>query len=1679
MEPPEDQHSMRVAAGFCLPSQEYKTPPQLSFKLKEAGDVPKSTETWRDDHLPIDILLIAVGSCEFLSCFSLLDKPFKSYKKEIGYVYFGGMGDASDLQKLKIALMTCATGAASPGGSLTAVLNAVRVLRPKAVFLVGTCLSLGVEKVRMGDVVISSKLTAEGLRTPVSPLLCRLIQDAPYGWVAPLENPDELKVTVHCNGDILSQTHRENCRCDDICEQYPGAVAIEREGIGLYAGAYDANIEWVIVKGVASYFHQSQPSTSDWMSFASTMAASVVEKILNDPRVFLEWPHYNQDMLFSKEEKGKVPAGIKGTVKQAQGAAVWSLVRNPSQGITGGVQIQCTFQKLNGLEVGIGVGAVLRRYISVKDFVEAFKDKVLPAAFTLDIISEGSVYFTVRAETGLALKELYKRYCTYRLQRDLQELLVTDDITQLADGEVKVRVYIDKREFREVVDDLTNVDQEEPEPQPRQATSSVDPLLPRDATDINTPGHARKATVWSFARAVCQRMRGGVPIYCDFQNLIGLVVRVGIGVILYEYSIVGDFVEAFKDNVLPAALRLVRMSEGSVCFMVQAETSVALKELYERYSTDRLQRDLQKFLVTDEIRQLADGEVKLSVYIDEKEFKEALDDLRNVDEGEEVSDLREHHESHSLDDEISDLKEKRPPQESHILVEEVSDLREHQESHSLDDKISDLKEKRPPQESHTLVGSSDKDQTLLKERKTYSDQHKADEISDLKEKRPHQESHTSIANPERFVQYIKRNYKSAVLCPFPWCEDELQFKLADIFTRLQIVSKTRERSKLTGNVNMTDVFRPHAECENPRVVLVEGNPAMGKTTYCRKLAHDWSLSRIPSDSCFPKVEMLLLLKCRDINEEIANIQDAIDDQLLPVDVERSEKENFFSFIRNYQSRILLVLDGLDEVKNEDLLLPLIQGKVLSDIYLLLTARPEMGAKVRRYCDSLLQIVGYSEDDVISYIEQYFRNHSDPSLAKKLKDELAVNHELKELTSSPMNTALLCLLCEETNGIFPTKQTELYERLVSCAIRRYFAKRGVDLGEDDPSERCREQVNQLGKMAFEALLKNRLYFSEEEMRSENVLQLCFVTREPSRSKIKPSECYAFTHKTFQEYFAALYLANQVLTDSKGSEALLLNLSPMDNWQVWKFLFLLVAKKDGERAVFLVSCLGAVVSRHVIPEPKNDITEMSRFKTPLEIFSFSDDFDVRSELSATYLIIVHNVLDVIHELEDFHGVLNDCQRKMTVKLADCIPADEFELHSPTPRQLLFFLEYLRGSCTMRKLQLFEDGESSSQSLNIKALARALHTNCVLTHLYLYFSLHGDEIAVVLSDFLESNTTLTHLFLSLGDLIDPSGWSALARALTKNSTLKCLRLEFNSIMDSEALAFADALETNTTLTQLGLCVYSSSDLGIEAICKALQSNHVITHLSLSGSTIGDSGAEGLAGELQSPATQLSYVNLAHCEITSLGAEALAGALKTNRSLTYLSLEDSDISCSATALAEAIRLNRTLTHLNLSENDISDLGTEVICKALQSNHVMTHLILHGNTIGNSGAVALAEALKSPATQLSYLDLQRCHITTFGVEILAGALQTNRSLTHLNLAGLSISSSATALAEALQLNRTLTHLDLRHNQISDTEAIQLAQTLLDKNNTLAHLGLFDNNINAEGKAKLELVSEKRCFIRF
>ncbi|XP_044166110.1 uncharacterized protein LOC114967473 [Acropora millepora] len=282
--------------GERLSSYPEDKPPQLRVTLKKTSDIQViSKDLNQIYHLPIDILLVTVEDCEFLSCLPFLDIHFKSYISENGFVYFGRMGGYSCDENLKVGLMCCSKGSTIPGGPLPMIQTAMRTLQPKAVVSVGVCSSLVPEKVKMGDVVIPSKLiSAEGsFHVPVSPRFNGLVQDAPYGWVAPLKNQGELELKVHRDGDVLSQSLKGKSRCD-ILKQYPGAVASETECKDVYSACYLANTEWVVVKGVASYFHQSESATSEWMSFASTMAASVVARMLNDPRVFLQWPHCSQ-----------------------------------------------------------------------------------------------------------------------------------------------------------------------------------------------------------------------------------------------------------------------------------------------------------------------------------------------------------------------------------------------------------------------------------------------------------------------------------------------------------------------------------------------------------------------------------------------------------------------------------------------------------------------------------------------------------------------------------------------------------------------------------------------------------------------------------------------------------------------------------------------------------------------------------------------------------------------------------------------------------------------------------------------------------------------------------------------------------------------------------------------------------------------------------------------------------------------------------------------------------------------------------------------------------------------------------------------------------------------------------------------------------------------------------------
>ena len=215
-------------------------------------DLPAKSNLLDDCQIQVDILLLTVmkedtcEDCEFLSCLAHLNPGFcKVYHPDLGYVYLGDMGE-NDL-KLNVAVMKCCEGSSS---TVVVVINAVKVLKPKAVFCVGSCSGLNVTKVNLGDVVVLKKLVTyafskvtengieeQGVKVPLKPHLSRLILSAGEGWKPPLKDATALEVKIH-RGTFLSgpKDINNHKRCNALIERFPEAVAIEREAEGKFLG---------------------------------------------------------------------------------------------------------------------------------------------------------------------------------------------------------------------------------------------------------------------------------------------------------------------------------------------------------------------------------------------------------------------------------------------------------------------------------------------------------------------------------------------------------------------------------------------------------------------------------------------------------------------------------------------------------------------------------------------------------------------------------------------------------------------------------------------------------------------------------------------------------------------------------------------------------------------------------------------------------------------------------------------------------------------------------------------------------------------------------------------------------------------------------------------------------------------------------------------------------------------------------------------------------------------------------------------------------------------------------------------------------------------------------------------------------------------------------------------------
>ena len=381
------------------------------------------------------------------------------------------------------------------------------------------------------------------------------------------------------------------------------------------------------------------------------------------------------------------------------------------------------------------------------------------------------------------------------------------------------------------------------------------------------------------------------------------------------------------------------------------------------------------------------------------------------------------------------------------------------------------------------------------------------------------------------VRLLEREYnRRAEFRTLLWSKGT-KLQLQKVYTRLRVVSRQKAGSS---EIGVDDIFGS-SEKDNYPLVLVEGSPGIGKSTFCLKLAHNWANGERSRN--FPIFKLVFLLKCRDMNGDI--VED-IFEQLLPEDLKEKTKEAVVNFLEdlNNQNQILIILDGLDELpeKLQDRVNKVLRRKIMSLCYVLATTRQEKGIHTREQFqfDTCLAIEGFNEENSFDYIRKHFRNigteHS--SKGERLIEEIKQNPLLGELQSNPLNLLLLCVVYEDHEGSLPSSITDLYQTIARCLLRRYCAKEELKASEkdEDLDKQFEIAILALGEVAWKCLLNDRLSFYEDELEelersNENIVarRLGLVYKEESLKRLKPRHVYSFLHKTFQEYLAASYIA----------------------------------------------------------------------------------------------------------------------------------------------------------------------------------------------------------------------------------------------------------------------------------------------------------------------------------------------------------------------------------------------------------------------------------------------------------------------------------------------------------------------------------------------------------------------------
>ncbi|MCL1471461.1 NACHT domain-containing protein [Argonema antarcticum] len=363
--------------------------------------------------------------------------------------------------------------------------------------------------------------------------------------------------------------------------------------------------------------------------------------------------------------------------------------------------------------------------------------------------------------------------------------------------------------------------------------------------------------------------------------------------------------------------------------------------------------------------------------------------------------------------------------------------------------------------------------------------------------------------------------------------------------------------------------------EYPKL-MVFGKPGAGKTTFLKYLALQCIDGKLQSDI----VPIFITMKDFPEYGKEQTLLEYIIEQLSAYEIVAEEIEQLLK-----QGRTMVLLDGLDEVKEENSRYVFDEIKHFFKRYqqnrFVITCR--IAAKeyiLEKFTE--VEVADFDSEQIDTFVKKWFDSSKDKKdqkekkkeNAKRFKENLERQPRIKELATNPLLLTLLCLVFEDKGEFFSRNRYEVYKEAVDTLLVKWDASRAIERENVYKNLSLGDKRDLLSYIALTTFEKGDYFLSKidlehlitnyirnfpdaktnvGDLESDSEAVLKSIQGQHGLLVERARGIYSFSHLTFLEYFTARRIATR--PDPEVSKIAFSNLVKNITDKRWREVFLL--------------------------------------------------------------------------------------------------------------------------------------------------------------------------------------------------------------------------------------------------------------------------------------------------------------------------------------------------------------------------------------------------------------------------------------------------------------------------------------------------------------------------------------------